>query len=141
MMTPDVNVVLLDFHKERGREMVVENEDGSFTIIINSRLSYNGQLNAYNHAIRHIKDNDFEKENVQEIEFAAHSASKPVEIPESAERIPSEKYLKRIKALQASRKKIQQKLQQLESELEIMRNMEGGDPWSIPSRLQWFGGG
>ena len=46
-MTPDVNIVLLDFRDRPGREMVVENEDGSFTIIINSRLSTQGQRDAY----------------------------------------------------------------------------------------------
>lgn len=41
-MTPDVNIVLLDFHEKPGREMVVENEDGSFTIIVSSQLSRQG---------------------------------------------------------------------------------------------------
>ena len=61
-MTPDVNIVLLDFRDRPGREMVVENEDGSFTIIINSRLSTQGQRDAYYHARRHIDNDDFEKE-------------------------------------------------------------------------------
>ena len=52
-MTPDVNVVLLDFPAP-GNEMVFENEDDSFTIMINARLSYDEQLKAYRHAMRHI---------------------------------------------------------------------------------------
>lgn len=48
-MTPDVNMALLDFHERPGREMVVENKDGSFTIIISSRLSIQGQRDAYYH--------------------------------------------------------------------------------------------
>lgn len=71
-MTPDVNVVLFDFKKQRGREMVVKNEDGSFTILINSRLSHRGQLEAYHHAMSHIENSDFEKTDVQTIETAAH---------------------------------------------------------------------
>lgn len=37
-MTPDVNVVLIDFKNTKPNEMVTENEDGSFTIFLNSRL-------------------------------------------------------------------------------------------------------
>ena len=32
-------------------EMVVENEDGSYTILINAKLSQDGQLKAYQHAL------------------------------------------------------------------------------------------
>ena len=59
-MTPDVNVVLLDFPAP-GNEMVFENEDDSFTIMINARLSYDEQLKAYRHAKRHIENDDFQK--------------------------------------------------------------------------------
>lgn len=59
-MTPDVNVVLLDFPTS-GNEMVFENEDGSYTIMINSRLSCDGQLKAYRHAMHHIENDDFSK--------------------------------------------------------------------------------
>lgn len=52
--------------------MVVENEDGSYTILINAKLSYSGRIEAYKHAMNHINNNDFQKENVQEIEFHAH---------------------------------------------------------------------
>lgn len=59
-MTPDVNVVLLDFPAS-GNEMVFENEDGSYTIMINSRLSCEGQLKAYRHAMHHIEMMIFQK--------------------------------------------------------------------------------
>ena len=74
-MTPDVNVSLLDFKERKGNEFVVPNPDGSYTIMINSRLSYSGQLKAYQHALRHIMNNDFEKNNVQSIEYEAHKNS------------------------------------------------------------------
>ena len=61
MTTPDVNIVVIDFKTSKGKEMVVPNEDGSYTILINSRLSYDSQLKAYEHAMRHINNNDFEK--------------------------------------------------------------------------------
>ncbi len=77
-MTKDVNVYLMDF-PVRGNEMVTENEDGSYTILINARLSDEGRLRAYEHALRHIEANDFEGGNVQDIEKAAHGlASVPI---------------------------------------------------------------
>lgn len=70
-MTPAVNVCLVDFPC-CGEEMVVPNEDNSYTVIINSRLSKEKQMAAYMHAMRHIAENDFEKFDVQRIEAEAH---------------------------------------------------------------------
>lgn len=53
-------------------EQVLRNDDDSYTIFINSRLSHDRQLSAYVHAMRHILDNDFEKENADQIEIFAH---------------------------------------------------------------------
>ena len=72
-MTPDVNVSIIDFKNIPGKEMVTENEDGSFTILINARLSYEGRLQAYKHAMWHINNDDFqEADDVQKIEYNAH---------------------------------------------------------------------
>ena len=71
-MTPTVNVCLVNFPC-RGEEMVVPNEDNSYTVIINSRLSREKQLAAYMHAMKHISGNDFEKFDVQQIEAEAHN--------------------------------------------------------------------
>ena len=77
-MTPDVNVQLINFPNS-GREMVVPNEDGSYTILINARLSNESQMQAYAHAMKHIMNDDFEKQDVQIIEAAAHEPpAKPV---------------------------------------------------------------
>lgn len=54
LTTPDVNVVLMDFPSKKGNEMVVPNEDGSYTILINAGLNYESQLKAYEHAMSHI---------------------------------------------------------------------------------------
>lgn len=54
-------------------EAITENEDGSFTIFINSNLCDSKRLKAIKHAIRHITDRDFEKTDVQIIEATAHS--------------------------------------------------------------------
>lgn len=69
LTTPDVNVVLMDFPSKKGNEMVVPNEDGSYTILINAGLNYESQLKAYEHAMSHITNDDFLKGNVQEIEY------------------------------------------------------------------------
>lgn len=55
LTTPDVNVVLMDFPSKKGNEMVVPNEDRSYTILINAGLNYESQLKAYEHAMSHIK--------------------------------------------------------------------------------------
>lgn len=54
-------------------EAITENEDGSFTVFINSNLCDSKRLEAINHAIRHITGRDFEKTDVQQIELSAHS--------------------------------------------------------------------
>lgn len=45
---------------------------GGYTIYLNARLSYQDRVKAYIHALRHVETNDFEKNNVQEIEKDAH---------------------------------------------------------------------
>ena len=105
MTTPDANVVLIDFKTSKGNEMVVANEDGSYTILINSRLSNDGQLRAYRHAMKHIQNNDFEKENVQKIEHDAHNCVKDV-VP-----VPAKEYLERIQKLKEERKRLQRQIE------------------------------
>lgn len=48
-------------------EIVLPCLDGH-TVYISDRLGYEAQIEAYRHALRHIKNRDFEKYNVQEIE-------------------------------------------------------------------------
>ena len=52
-------------------EIVLPCLDGH-TVYINSRLSYDGQIKAYKHALDHIENLDFEIADVQEIEYEAH---------------------------------------------------------------------
>ena len=53
------------------REVVLPCADGH-TIYINETLDETGRLNAYHHAVDHIKNNDWTKSDVQIIEFEAH---------------------------------------------------------------------
>lgn len=52
---------------------VVRSLDGSYTIVINSRLNHETQLAAYAHEFRHIQDKDFDKDcGVDSIEYYTH---------------------------------------------------------------------
>ncbi|MGN1158221.1 MAG: hypothetical protein ACI4TK_18780 [Agathobacter sp.] len=69
----DYQVRLMEFHNGRIREMVVPNEDGSYTIFIESSLSREEQQQAFLHAMRHICNRDFEKTcSANLIEISAH---------------------------------------------------------------------
>ena len=68
-MSISYQVILMDMTVN---EVVTENEDGSYTIFINSRLNYEKQMKAYLHALKHITGDDFQKDDVQSIEYLAH---------------------------------------------------------------------
>lgn len=55
-------------------ERVIKNNDDSYTVLLNSRLSHERLLEAYSHALEHIQNDDFEKEESDKIEINAHSA-------------------------------------------------------------------
>lgn len=67
----DINTQLIDMDVLVS-EQISKNSDGSYTIFINARLSHERQIEAYAHALRHIQENDFEKENADQIEVEAH---------------------------------------------------------------------
>ena len=69
-MSIDYQVICLDLPT---REVVVKNEDDSYTIFINAKLNYEQQMNAYLHAMKHISQDDFQKDDVQSIEYHAHT--------------------------------------------------------------------
>lgn len=65
----------MNFHNGKIKEMVVPNEDGSYTIFIEATLSREEQQNSFLHAMEHIKGGDFEKRcSADLIEIRAHSA-------------------------------------------------------------------
>lgn len=71
MTRPDIQVRLIDF-PTKGNEVVTKNEDDSYTIFINAKLSHEKQLKVYAHAMKHIERGDFEKCDADQIEFEAH---------------------------------------------------------------------
>ena len=70
----DYQIQLIQFPNKKVRESVVENEDGSYTIFIESSLTRERQLESFEHAMKHILGNDFTKDDINKIEFDAHSA-------------------------------------------------------------------
>jgi hypothetical protein len=71
LLTEAIGVYFIDMDTAVEEE-VHPNEDGSFTIIINARISHSRQMLAYQHALEHIMRNDFSKTDtdVDEIEKA-----------------------------------------------------------------------
>lgn len=67
----DINVVVMDLPIGL-KEQVINNHDGSYTILLNSRYNAETIEKAKQHAVDHIKNEDFQKDNVQDIEAAAH---------------------------------------------------------------------
>lgn len=51
---------------------VWHNADDSYTIFIDAKLSEEKQKKVFMHEMKHIQENDFSKDNVQEIETSAH---------------------------------------------------------------------
>jgi len=68
----DYQVRLFEFHG-LANEAVIPNEDGSYTILIESTLSREQQQQKLLHALSHIYNKDFEKEcSVDLLEREAH---------------------------------------------------------------------
>lgn len=70
-----INSNIVDIPDTQVREFVTENPDGGHSVFINARLSHSAQLKAYDHAMKHIMNRDFEKSDVQQIEAEAHSCN------------------------------------------------------------------
>lgn len=124
MMTePAVNVFLVDFPNS-GHEMVIPNEDDSYTILINAKLSYESQLKAYEHAMQHILNDDFSKTDVQEIEAIAHGKSNPVSrTPEETISAMDKRWIeKRIKSLRRERRQLRKKIKEYDETIRRLQD-------------------
>lgn len=55
------------------KALTVKNKDGSYTIILNSRLSFEQQQGSFMHELQHIINCDLEKEcDIDELEYMVH---------------------------------------------------------------------
>lgn len=105
MTNDDIFVYLLPL-PTRTREVVTPNDDGTYTIFINERLSNDGQIKAYDHAIKHIKNTDFSKRDVQSIEAEAHGMISSSQFKPMA----GDKYIKKLRSLKRKRERIKQEM-------------------------------
>ena len=110
----NVFVQLISFPNGKTKEMVSPNSDGSFTVFLNANLTHEAQLEAYQHALLHIKQNDFEKSDVQEIEHDAHNTTVPV----AAKRYTGEQFRKKIRTNRRQTEKELQKYEEMRIYLE-----------------------
>lgn len=71
-MTQDVNTVLASMPGSIAAYTII-NADLSYTVVLNSRLSHERQLQAYQHELNHIYCGDYDKKySADMIEFYAH---------------------------------------------------------------------
>ena len=67
----DITIKVIDM--EIGiHEQVIKASDGHYTIFLNARDAVDQRMLAYEHAIQHLRNEDFEKDDVQKIETDAH---------------------------------------------------------------------
>ena len=57
------------------KEVVVPCADGCYTVYLESNLDSFSMREAFEHAVSHIRNMDFERNDVQSIESAAHGMS------------------------------------------------------------------
>ena len=69
LLTEDIGVHFIDMDPGV-EEQVIYNEDGSFTLLINSRLNWERQMQAYQHGMRHIAEEHFNLPDADNIEQA-----------------------------------------------------------------------
>ena len=67
----EINVQILNMDTKIP-EQLIKNDDDSYTIFLNARLSQESRIKSYYHALKHIQEHDFGKKNVQEIEIQTH---------------------------------------------------------------------
>lgn len=67
-----INCVMRDL-PPKIRSFARENEDGSYTVVLNSRLSAETVTEAYQHEVDHINGDDFDGGDTDKIEKARHN--------------------------------------------------------------------
>ena len=68
------NIILIDLDTMVG-ETICKNADDSYTIFLNARWSSEMQRKCFEHALDHVRHNDWEKEDVNQIEKERHDES------------------------------------------------------------------
>lgn len=139
----EINVQIIDMDVMIP-EQITRNSDGSYTIFLNARLTHEHRLQSYEHAIRHIKAGDFEKQggDVQEIEAIAHSQQTAQE-QSVAIYAPSKEFEeRRAKALariKRRRRKIEKQLKEYREDMEFI-GADAPDVAFARAEHQWLYG-
>lgn len=92
ILVDDIFVYLNDDMPPGASELVAPNPDGTYTILLNGKLSKKKQVDAFWHAIRHISNNDFERVDlygIQSIETEAHNKKPPILLQQDGRTITS----------------------------------------------------
>ena len=70
-MIEDIQIIIMNLNSVK--EAVTKNDDGTYTIFINDNLNPQAKYDAYQHAIGHIQNDDFSRDDfVDRIEFENH---------------------------------------------------------------------
>ena len=117
----NISVHIIDFKSAGIDEQVILNQDGSYTILIDARASYEAQAAAYEHAMSHIRNGDFQKNDVQQIEAAAHGIDAPAPV------IQMEEIKPRKKARTKENRKAWSKVKRQHLEMQDYCDMKGMD--------------
>ena len=134
----DENITVQLIDMEIGiHEQVIKASDEHYTILLNARDADNQRVAAYEHAIKHLKDDDFEKDDVQKIETEAHliedQIPAPVSLSESNLELKRERALKRKAAREAAYERRWKKLQK---ERKVKERLFGYDAF-IAAENRW----
>jgi hypothetical protein len=68
----DYNIQLVAFPSGKVHEAVTPNTDGSVTIFLDKNSTFENQQKRFLHVMKHLEGDDFEKKDVQKIEYDAH---------------------------------------------------------------------
>ena len=126
----DVFVEIIDLGNTEVPEVVHKNEDGTYTIFLNARFSFDRLQESCKHAISHIENGDFEPGDVQIIESVAHGEHVPT--PEEVQAsLRKEAFEKRRKAAIRRSKKFKKKLAEYENFANELRSSspDAFDSW------------
>ena len=99
-------------------EMITPCGDGNYTVYLSAKLSSIGQQRAYEHALRHIQNHDFQKTDVQQIEAEAHGLITPEMQVKEDPRKKRYEAMRRKNAL--ARKRIQKQLARKQKQVEYL---------------------
>lgn len=75
-MIDGVNIGFLEHAPAGFHGMVVKNDDGFYTILLDPNDTFEQRMKTVQHELKHIYNNDFDKEDIQAVEAAAHNGGK-----------------------------------------------------------------